>query len=134
MVKKHKGNMEWEKAPDIKRKIKVFKETLGLEWLRIPRLFVYRSYNSSSRAYARTWAFPKIWQLSLGEEPAYIIEFLTERFDRLSEMDQDKVILHELTHIPKNFSGSLLPHIRRGKNSFHKKLDELVNRYLQSKN
>ncbi len=132
-MKRPKGNMEWKKAPDIKKKIKEFAGKLELTWLKPSRLFVYRSYNSSSRAYARTWAFPKIWQVSLNEKPAYILEFLSEKFDRLSQIEQDKVILHELTHIPKNFSGSLLPHIRKGKNSFHKKLDELIRLYMTKK-
>lgn len=132
-MKRKSSKIEWKKAPDVKRKIKIFTLKLGLSWLKPSRIFTYRSFNSSSRAYARTWSFPRLWQMSLNEKPAYIIEVLSERFDRLSEDEQDKVILHEINHIPKNFSGSLLPHIRRGKNSFHKKLDDLINLYVRSK-
>lgn len=132
--KKSRGSMVWEKAPDLKKKIRKFALELELTWLKTSRLFVYRSFNSTSRAYARTWSFPRIWQLSLKEKPAYVLEFLAERFDRLSQTDQDKVILHELTHIPRNFSGALVAHTRRGNHSFHKKLDDLIRMYTRSRN
>ena len=45
-------------------------------------------------------------------------------------MEQDKVLLHEIAHIPRNFSGSLLPHTRRGKNKFYDKVRILVAQYL----
>ncbi|KKR73658.1 MAG: hypothetical protein UU16_C0016G0001, partial [Candidatus Woesebacteria bacterium GW2011_GWA2_40_7] len=34
----------------------------------------------------------------------YIIEVLAEHFDKLDKRNQDKVILHELTHIPHKFN------------------------------
>lgn len=77
------------------------------------RIFCFRSYDSKARARARIWAFPKIWQMALNLKPAYIIEVLAEKFDHLSIQEKERVIIHELTHIPKNFSGSLLPHLRR---------------------
>jgi predicted metallopeptidase len=57
---------------------------------------------------------------------------LAEHFDKLSLRDQDKVILHELTHIPHNFSGALVPHTHRKKGSFHHKLDELIEKYFDN--
>ena len=39
----------------------------------------------------------------------YTIEFL-ERFDKLSKHDQDKVIIHELMHVPKTFGGGFRQH------------------------
>ena len=55
------------------------------------------------------------------------IEVLSEKFDRLNKLEQDKILLHELAHIPKNFSGSLLPHIRKkGKRNFEDRVHELV--------
>jgi predicted metallopeptidase len=133
-LKPSKNNsLAWQTAPDVKRRLKFIAKNLSLTWIKTSRIFVYRSRNSSSRAYARTWGFPRIWQISLKEDPAYVIEVLTERFDKLSLQQQDRVLIHELMHIPKNFSGTLLPHIRKGKNNFYRKVETLVERYLRLK-
>jgi len=122
----------WVRAPDIKRRTLQLVKGLEMTWISSNRIFFYRSYGSKTRAYARTWGLPKIWQASLKVAPAYIIEVLSKHFDDLPQSQKDKILLHELTHIPKNFSGALLPHIRRGKRSFHKKVDDLITRYLEN--
>ncbi len=128
------SKFEWEEAPDIKERVLRLITVLEMDTVLFERVFFFRSEGSKSRAYARTWGFPKIWQSALGVEPAYIIEVVSHYFDKLSKRDQDKVLLHELTHIPKNFSGALVPHTRHGKSSFHRKLDELISRYYQKEN
>jgi predicted metallopeptidase len=122
---------DWEEAPDIKARVLKLVDVLGMDTVLFERLFFYRSVGSKSRAYARTWGLPRLWQNALQVEPAYIIEVISHYFDKLSPKDQDKVLLHELTHIPKNFSGALVPHTHRKKGSFHHKLDELIERYLE---
>jgi predicted metallopeptidase len=69
-----------------------------------------RSFKATSRARARIWSFPKIWQMALTLPPYYVIEVLSHHFDHLSDDDKTRVIIHELMHIPKNFSGALVPH------------------------
>ena len=54
--------------------------------------------------------FPRFGRMPLRVEPGYIIEVISGYFDKLSQSDQDKVLLHEIRHIPKNFSGALVPH------------------------
>lgn len=130
---KSTASVSWELDSEIQRRSLELIKTLELEWLSYGRIFYYRSQNSKARAYARTWGLPKLWQRSLGVEPAYIVEVISEHFDKLSEDEQDKVLLHELTHIPHNFSGALVPHTRHKKGSFHDKLDILVERYFESK-
>jgi predicted metallopeptidase len=125
------SKFDWEEAPDIKARTLKLIDVLGMDTVLFERLFFYRSVGSKSRAYARTWGLPKLWQNALQVEPAYIIEVISHYFDNLSPKDQDKVLLHELSHIPKNFSGALVPHTHRRKGSFHHKLDELISRYLE---
>jgi predicted metallopeptidase len=131
---KSTASVSWDLAPDIEKRSSILIKTLELEWLSYGRIFFYRSINSKARAYARTWGLPKLWQRTLGVEPAYIVEVISEHFDNLSEKEQDKILLHELTHIPRNFSGALVPHTRHKKGSFHDKLDILIEKYYESKN
>ena len=102
-----------KKAPDIKAKLKQILKTGPYLHVKPGRIFCFRSHGSTARARARIWAFPRIWQLALKIEPAYVIEVLAEKFDHLSDKDKTRVLIHELAHVPKNFSGSLLPHWRR---------------------
>ena len=130
MRKKRGLRVEWVNAPDIKKRILHLKKTINLSWIKSSKIHCFRSKNSKSRAYARIWGLSRVWQKALKTEPAYVIEVLTERFDRLAKEEQDKVLLHEIAHIPKNFSGSLLPHIRKkGKRNFHDRVDRLVRQY-----
>lgn len=123
---------EYEKAPDIRKRVLKLVENLHLDYINTDRLFFYRSEGSKARAYARTWGLPKLWQNSLQIEAAYIIEVISGYFDRLPAREQDKVLLHELSHIPKNFSGALLPHTKHTKGSFRDKLEGMISRYLES--
>jgi predicted metallopeptidase len=131
---KSSKKVDWQLAPDIKSRALKLVTDLSMDWILFERIFFYRSMDSKARAYARTWGLPRLWQRSLEVEPAYIIEVLSEHFDKLDQVHQDKVILHELTHIPHNFSGALVAHTRHKKGSFHDKLDRIVEEYFKSKN
>ena len=106
--------MEWEEAREIKREIQKIVKILELEYIKPSRIFCFRTIGSVSRSYARIWSFPKIFQTALVIEPAYVIEVLSKHFDKLNDEQKTMVLIHELKHIPKNFSGALLPH--RGRN------------------
>lgn len=107
--------MDWEEALDVKKEIKKILKHLDLPHIRLERLFIYRTQGSKARAYARTWGFPKIFQQALSVEPAYVIEVLSEYYDKLGDDKKKEVLIHELLHIPKNFSGALLPHQTRNR-------------------
>lgn len=107
--------MNWEKAPEVENDLKKIINHLGWDYLDAARIFAFRSNGSTSRAYARIWGFPRIWQIAIDSKPFYCVEVLSEKYDRLSKTDKDKVLIHELLHIPKNFSGSLLPHKGRSR-------------------
>jgi predicted metallopeptidase len=133
-LKRRKSNkpVNWETAPDIAERALNLITTLEMDWVLFERLFFYRSTDSKARAYARTWGLPSLWQKALQLEPGYIIEVLSEHFDKLPRREQDKIILHELTHIPRNFSGALVPHTRHAKGSFHSKLEDLIDKYYEN--
>lgn len=134
MRRKRSSRVEWKAAPDIKRRVLHLSKTIELGWINSSEIYCFRSEYSKSRAHARIWGLTKIWQLALGQNPAYVIEVLSERFDNLTTQEQDKVLLHELAHIPKNFSGSLLPHVRKkGKRNFDDRVRQLIAQYNKSK-
>ena len=126
---KSSKRVEWVSAPDIDKKVKNLVNTLHLDWIERSRIFCFRSKNSKTRAHARIWGLSRIWQQALKTKPAYIIEVISEKFDKLPDKEKDKVLLHELAHVPKNFSGSLVPHYRRGKRKFKDRVRTLVAQY-----
>ena len=129
-----KGKIRWVSAPDVKKRVLHLTRKLEITWLKTSKIHCYRSYEANTRAYARIWGLSRIWQQALKITPAYVLEVISEKYDDLPQFEQDKVLLHEITHIPRNFSGSLMPHIRHGKRSFHKKVDLLISKYLNIKN
>lgn len=133
-IKNHKRGrgIVWEVAPDVKKRLSHLVTSLDISWVKPTRVFCLRSFNAKTRAIARIWGLGKIWQGVLQVEAAYIVEVISEKYDKLPEVEKDKVILHEITHIPRNFSGALAPHIRRGPRNFHRKLEVLVAQYFRS--
>ncbi len=111
--------MEWEQAQDVKKEIVKIIKILDLKYIQPDRVFCYRTTGSKVRAYARTWMMPKIFQDALGIPPAYVIEVLEKFYDPLNYDERTKVLIHELLHIPKNFSGALLSHRGRGRHLGH---------------
>jgi len=118
----------WREDKKLKRFLKKTIKEADVDWVKTSRIFTYRSQNAKTRAYARIWGLSRIWQKALREDPAYILEVISEKFDRLSNHEKNKILLHELAHIPKNFSGALVPHIRRGKRNFYNKVNNLIKR------
>jgi predicted metallopeptidase len=90
-----------------------------------------RSSGATARAYARIWNLPRIWQKALGVKTYYIIEVLSEKFDPLTKEEQDRVLIHELMHIPKTFSGALLPHSFFGKRIDRASVEKVYAIYLE---
>jgi predicted metallopeptidase len=120
--------MEWQLAEDVQTDIHEILSTIDLSHIKPRRIFCYRTTGSKVRAYARTWAMPKIFQNALSIEPAYVIEVLSRHYDKLDKDNQKKVLIHELLHIPKNFSGALLPHRTRSRN-LHQMTNQLFKQY-----
>jgi predicted metallopeptidase len=79
--------------------------------VRIDRIKCFRSYGSSSRrTIARCHALGKLMQLAMNVDAFYALEFLSEKFDKLSDVEKVKTIIHELMHIPETFGGGFKQH------------------------
>lgn len=107
------AKLEWNEAKEIKKDIVGILKVLDFSHIDSSRIFCFRTLGSKSRSYARIWAMPKIFQRALNIKPAYIIEVLSRYYDKLNEDEKKRVLIHELLHIPKNFSGALLSHRSR---------------------
>jgi predicted metallopeptidase len=93
--------------------------------IRIDRIKCFRSYGSSShRTIARCHALGKLMQLAMTVDAFYALEFLSEQFDKLSDVEKVKTIIHELMHIPETFGGGFKQH--------HIVTEEHVNRCYKS--
>lgn len=126
--------MNFAKAPDIQALLSTLLQHLDMPHVDAGRIIAYRSTKSKARAYARIWSLPRIWQDALGTKAHYVIEVLSEKFDHLPHDRQLKVLIHELMHIPKSFSGALVPHKgAHGRHHIHhKKVDQLYKQYSKS--
>jgi len=102
--------MRYEFAPDLQIKADEISKVLFPHVI-VERVKCFRSYGTSSRGtIARCHTIGKLMQKAVGVKAHYALEFLHERFDKLSETDQLKVIIHELMHIPKSFGGGFKHH------------------------
>jgi len=103
--------IKYEEAPEVKRLADEIAQSLDFFHVVPQFVFCVRSRGSESkRTIARIHGLSKIWQEVLNLPSAYVIEVISERYDKLSETEKEKTIIHELLHIPKGFSGGFRPH------------------------
>lgn len=120
--------MQYKLAPEIKRQVRVLIKELKFDHIKPNRIYCIRSFDANTRAIARIWGMAKLFHEVVGIEPSYIIEVNAKRFDKMSDRDKIKTLIHELMHIPKTFSGALLSH--RGR--YHRINDWEVERILKT--
>jgi len=102
--------IRYEKAEDIQEKINEISR-LMFPHVKLDSVVCLRSFGSSSRGtIARCHALGKAMQLALGRKGFYVIEVLNKRFDKLSEEDKIRTLIHEVMHIPKSFGGGFIHH------------------------
>ena len=122
--------ISYARAPDVEERAKKIVELVHLDHLDKSRLYFYRSKGTKSRhVQARIHGLGRIWFDALAMEPRYIIEVISEEFDKLGVEEKDKVIIHELMHIPKGFSGGFVPH--RGKIN-RRTVEAMFKRYAEA--
>jgi len=120
--------MNYKKAPEIKKTIVQLINRLKMKHIKKNNIHCIRSFDAKTRAVARIWGMAKIFHEVVGIEPNYIIEVNAKRFDKMSDRDKIKTLIHELMHIPKTFSGALLSH--RGR--YHEISDQEVEKILRN--
>lgn len=102
--------MEYQRDFDIERQAKQIAVELGMPF-DLTRIVCMRSFGSRSRGtLARCHTIPKVMQKAMGIDGHYVIEFLSENFNKLSETEKTKTIIHELMHIPKSMGGGFRQH------------------------
>ena len=84
---------------------------LGLDHIPPEQVKVIRSRGTKGRrTLARIHTLSRALQEGLGMKPHYVIEVISETFDRLSSEEQTKTLIHELLHIPRSFGGGFRHH------------------------
>ena len=126
--------MDFKPAPDIQKRLRHILKHLDMPHVDPNRIFAFRSTGSSARARARIWSLPRIWQQALGINAHYVIEVIAHHFDHLKPEDQTKILIHELMHIPKSFSGALVPHrgAYRRRQVHHTTVNRLFKQYQKA--
>ncbi len=102
--------MRWELCRRTHARLQRIVGALGFSHVDPARIFCVRGYGSTSEAWARIWGLPALWQQVLDIGPAYVVEIIEPEFSRLPEDEQDRILIHELLHIPRTFSGAIRPH------------------------
>lgn len=111
MPKKKKKAIRYEIADDIRERLTDIVRTVNLSHIDLDRVACVRSFGSSTkRVVARCHGMSKVLQIAMKMRAFYVLEFLSERFDRLDEQEQEETIIHEIMHIPKNFGGGFRHH------------------------
>lgn len=107
-----KMKIKYQLADELKEIAKEIVEKLSWNWIDLEHVGFLRSHGSRSRGtIARCHALGKAMQISMGRQKSfYVIEVISKTFDRLSQEDQVKTIIHELMHIPKTFGGGFKHH------------------------
>jgi len=103
--------MQYKRDLLLELKVKDIVEKLAWKHVKTSRIVCMRSTGTSTRrTLARVHSTPKIMQKALGIRPYYVIEVLSENFDKLDPEERTKTLIHEIMHIPYTFSGGFRQH------------------------
>lgn len=103
--------IKYERAFDIELLMRKIVNSLEMKHIKTQNVVCFRSKGSKAKyTIARCWALPRIFQKALNVDAHYCLEVISERFDRLSNEEKERVMIHELLHIPKAFGGGVKKH------------------------
>ena len=97
--------------------------------VKLDSVSVIRSHGSSSRGtIARCHALGKAMMLGMQRKHSfYVIEVISKRFDKLSEINKIKTLIHELMHIPYTFGGGFKHHDYVTEENVEKEYQKYIN-------
>lgn len=98
------------RSPFLEKAVKLLINSLGLDYVDARRVYAAVSFRSLSKAYARIWGLPSPFTKLGLCEPSYLIELIYENASTLECSTLLEILIHELLHIPRTFSGSLRGH------------------------
>jgi predicted metallopeptidase len=116
-------------APDVAEDVVRLVEALDFSHIDVERVHCRRSWGSTADVYARIWELPSIWQDALKIAPQYLIEVLSEHYDGLDREERLKILIHELLHIPRTFSGAVRGHRGQGERIDDRAVERYFRRY-----
>ena len=125
--------MHWELCRKTHTRLQRIASALGFTHVDPSRIFCVRGYGSTSEAWARIWGLPTLWQQVLETRPAYVVEIIEPEFSRLPKDEQDRVLIHELLHIPRTFSGAIRPHRTPSFRITRRSVEQLYRRLLATR-
>ena len=122
MPMKYEFDFTWtEKTREIAK-------TLGYGYVVPEKLGVVKSWGSTTkRTIARIHSIGKVMMLGMGHEKSfYVIELISEQFDKQPYEEKVETIIHELMHIPKGYGGGFRQHHQVS----HKNVKQEYKRYM----
>ncbi len=122
--------MQWHPAGDLAARLRRIVAALRLDYIDASRIRCVRVTGSRANALARIWGLPPVFQRALRVPAHYVIEFMVPAFDRLRRDEQDRVIIHELLHIPRTFSGGIRPESSSSLSISRRTVEQYYRQYL----
>jgi len=98
-------------ATDVKSLLEEIANKLGFSHVPVGQVLCLRSRGSmATHTIARIHGLSRVWQRALGVKAHYVVEVISEKYDSLTQEEKEKVIIHELLHVPKSFRGGFRHH------------------------
>jgi predicted metallopeptidase len=121
--------IKYFEAPEIKIQVDQLARECEFYHVETQYVFCVRSKGSKAkRTIARIHGLGKLWQKILNQPPTYTIEVISEIYDKMPLEDKERVLIHELMHIPGSFGGGFRPHKgyveRKNVDMIYKKLQQ----------
>ncbi len=103
--------IRYSPATDVENLLAEITSKLGFTHVLVKQVLCLRSSGSKAKhTIARIHGLSRVWQRALEVKAHYVVEVISERYDSLTQEEKEKVIIHELLHVPKSFQGGFRHH------------------------